>query len=229
MNKRAEKYILSLVKKNYEEIADSFNESRKKSMKEMVFNIGKGLNIKKDDRVLDLGCANGRFLEVIGENVNYLGLDNSVKLIEYAKKNYKKEFRVLDILELEKIKEDDFDYIFSWATFHHIPGKRLRKKFLEDVYKKTEENGTFVLSVWKLRKRKDFFYLSLKTFFKNLFQARVVDWGDLIFSWKGDKKNSLRYYHAFSRKSLQKEIENSSFKIKEILEDSFNYYIISKK
>jgi cyclopropane fatty-acyl-phospholipid synthase-like methyltransferase len=229
MNKKAEKYIQSLVKKNYEEIADSFNESRKKSMKEMVSKITESLNIKKEDKILDLGCGNGRFLEVLEKDSDYLGLDNSTKLIEHAKKNYEKEFEVLDILELEKLKKDDFDYIFSWATFHHIPGKRLRKKFLEDVYRKTSEKGAFVLSVWKLRKRKDFFSLSLKTFLKNFFQARILDWGDLIFAWKGEGKVSLRYYHAFSRKSLKKEIKNSSFKTEKFLEDSFNYYIILRK
>jgi 2-polyprenyl-3-methyl-5-hydroxy-6-metoxy-1,4-benzoquinol methylase len=229
MNKKAEKYLLSLVKRNYEEIADSFNETRKKVMKEMVLKIVEELNIEKEDKILDLGCGNGRFLEILKEDSNYLGLDNSFKLIEHAKRNYEKEFEVLDILKLEELKEDNFDYVFSWATFHHIPGKRLRKKFLEDVYKKTNENGIFVLSVWKLRKRKDFIFLSLKTFFGNFFKFRLFDWGDLIFTWRGAKKESLRYYHAFSLKELKKEINNSQFKIQDVLEDNFNYYIILKK
>ncbi|PKM91008.1 hypothetical protein CVU82_04465 [Candidatus Falkowbacteria bacterium HGW-Falkowbacteria-1] len=230
MNKKAEKYLLSLVQNGYEDIAKSFNESRKKPMKPMVLEIVSSLNIKKEDKVLDFGCGNGRFLDVLGDNKNYLGIDNSKNLIKFAQEKYGDKFQVLDILNIDILNEGDFDFVFSWAVFHHIPGNALRANFLEQVYTKVKKDGIFVLSVWKLRKKKNFFCLALNSFLKNLFKFRVLDWGDLVFNW-GKKENGIRprYYYAFSEKGFKKVLKKSKFKIENFLEDEFNYYIILKK
>ena len=231
MNKKAEKYLLKLVEQGYEEIAVDFSETRKKPMKPMVYQITEGLNIEPDDRILDLGCGNGCFFEVLSGRGNYLGIDNSSRLLALVQREYKTNFKKFDIIKLDDFKEGDFNFIFSWAVFHHIPGKKLRLNFLQEVYKKLNPEGRFVFSVWKLRNRKDFYKLALKTFFNNLFQGKIMDWADLIFPWKGSPKKFQppRYYHAFSKKSLEKEIRKSSFKIEEFLEDDFNYYLILKK
>lgn len=44
-------------------------------------------NINKYDRILDLGCGTGLFLE-IHYNYNYIGIDCSEKMIEVAKQKY---------------------------------------------------------------------------------------------------------------------------------------------
>jgi SAM-dependent methyltransferase len=231
MNKKAEKYILKLVEQGYEEIAVDFSETRKKPMKPMVYQITEDLNIGTDDKVLDLGCGNGCFFEVLSGRGNYLGLDNISRLLALAQREHKTNFKKFDIIKLEDFKEGDFNFIFSWAVFHHIPGKKLRLNFLQEVYKKLKPEGRFVFSVWKLRNRKDFYKLAFKTFFNNLFQGKIMDWADLIFPWKGSPKKSQppRYYHAFSKKSLEKGVEKSGFKIEKFLEDDFNYYLILKK
>lgn len=231
MNNKAQKYLLNLVASNYEEIADSFNETRKKPMKPMVLEIADSLNIKKEDKILDLGCGNGRFLEILGDDKNYLGLDNSKSLINFAIEKYGNKFQVLDILKLDELKENNFDFVFSWAVFHHIPGSALRLNFLDQVYDKIKDDGIFVLSVWRLRKKKNFSCLAIKSFVRNLFKFRFLDWGDLVYNWKGNKDGGIypRYYHAFSEKSIKKILKKSKFKIKNFLEDEFNYYIILKK
>ncbi len=231
MNKKAKKYLLDIVEGGYEKIASDFSETRKKPMKPMVYKIVGDLDIKPEDSVLDLGCGNGCFFEVLGGKGNYLGLDNSAKLIALAEEEYKTNFKKFDIIKLDELKENNFNFIFSWAVFHHIPGKKLRLNFLQEVYKNLNPEGSFVFSVWKLRNRKDFYKLAFKTFFNNLFQGKIMDWADLIFPWKGSPKKFQppRYYHAFSKKSLEKEIKKSSFKIEKFLEDDFNYYLILKK
>jgi SAM-dependent methyltransferase len=231
MNKKAEKFLLELVKKNYNEIAESFNETRKKPMKPIVSEIIKNLNIEINSKVLDLGCGNGRFKKLLSKDVFYLGLDNSSELIKYAKDQQKGDFRCFDILSLTDLDEDSFDFVFSWAVFHHIPGDKLRKKILNDVCRKTKKNGIFVFSVWKLRKKRGFLKLATKSFFSSLIKGRLLDFGDLIFNWKGSKDGSSRprYYHAFSKKSLKKSIKKSEFKINDFLEDDYNYYLILKK
>jgi len=230
MNKKAEKYLLQVVLSNYEDIAESFNETRKKPMKPMVLEIVESLNILPDKKILDLGCGNGRFLEILGDDKNYLGVDNSKNLINFAREKYGDKFQVLDILKLDELKESGFDFVFSWAVFHHIPGNKLRLDFLNKVYDKMNDGATLVISVWKLRKKKNFFSLALKSFLKNLFEFRFLDWGDLVFNW-GKRKNGirLRYYHAFSKKEFKNIFKKSKFKVENFLEDEFNYYIVLRK
>ncbi|MCK9439671.1 MAG: class I SAM-dependent methyltransferase [Patescibacteria group bacterium] len=230
MNKKAEKYLLNLVNSNYEDIAESFNETRKKPMKPMVLEIVESLNIKTEDKVLDLGCGNGRFLDVLGNDKNYLGVDNSKNLIKFAREKYGDKFQVLDVLKLDSLVENNFNFVFSWAVFHHIPGNNLRLDFLNQVYDKMKDNSTLVISVWKLRQKKNFFCLALKSFLNNFLYFRFLDWGDLVFNW-GKKKNGIRprYYHAFFKKEFKNIFKKSKFKIENFLEDEFNYYIILKK
>lgn len=231
MNKRTENYLLSLVRNGYNEIAESFNESRKKPMKEMVSEIVKKVDVRTGSRVLDLGCGNGRFFEILPEDIFYLGLDSSKNLIKFAKEKYGDEFQVLDILKLDELKENNFNFIFSWAVFHHIPGRRLRIDFLNKVYDKMEAGGVFVFSVWRLEKKKGFKLLSIKSFFSFLLKGMVLDRGDIIFDWRGDKSGgkSLRYYHSFRLSEIVATIKKSKLKKEGFLEDAFNYYFILKK
>ncbi|MDD3711606.1 MAG: class I SAM-dependent methyltransferase, partial [Patescibacteria group bacterium] len=227
----AEKYLLKIVEEGYEKIALDFSETRKKPTKEAIYQIVTDLKISPDDKILDLGCGNGCFFEVLAGRGRYLGIDNSQRLIELAQKKYQANFKKLDITKLEFLESNGFNFVFSWAVFHHLPGRKIRSIFLQEVYNKLEPNGTFIISVWKLRNKNNFFKVAFKSFFKNLFLGRILDWADLIFPWKGSflEKQPLRYYHAFSRKSLEKEIVHSNFKIEKLLEDDFNYYLILKK
>ncbi len=233
MNKLAQNFLLKTVSQGYEEIALSFNETRQKPMKPMVYEIVNNLKISNGDQILDLGCGNGCFFEVLINlkkdiSWKYLGLDNSSKLIKLAQDKYGSHFEVFDLLDLASRNELKYNYIFSWAVWHHFPGKKLRKKILNDVYNQLQLKGYFIFSVWKLRQRKNFFFLSLKTYLGQAIRGRLVDWGDLLFRWKGGV-DSLRYYHAFSLRGLKKLIRGSDFKLEQILEDNFNYYCILKK
>jgi 2-polyprenyl-3-methyl-5-hydroxy-6-metoxy-1,4-benzoquinol methylase len=231
MNERAKKYLLKIVAEGYEKIAVDFSETRKKPMKVMVYQIVDDLKITPDDKILDLGCGNGCFFEVLAGRGKYLGIDNSQGLIDLAHRNYQADFKKIDITKLGNLKDDNFNFIFSWAVFHHLPGKNIRLKFLQEVYKKINPEGQFIISIWKLRNKNNFYSLAFKSFFNNLFLGRALDWADLIFPWKGSSLENQppRYYHAFSKKSLEKEIIRSGFKIEKFLEDDFNYYLILKK
>ena len=160
-------------------------------------------------------------------------MDGSSNLIDLAKENQGNHFKVLNILDLDKLEEKDFAVIFSWAVLHHIPGKDLRQEVLQKVFSKLKEDGIFVFSVWKfsnlMQKKK---YSFGKIFWREFFHGRIIDRGDFIFPWKGSAQNDLdrfRYYHNFSKKELKEMIEKTSFKIERFLEDDFNYYYILKK
>jgi cyclopropane fatty-acyl-phospholipid synthase-like methyltransferase len=230
MNKRAEKYLLSVVERNYNEIAEDFAITRERDLLPMVLEIITKLNIKPGDKILDLGCGNGRLVKNLPAGVSYLGLDNSLNLIKLAQKKYSGEkniFQVKNILNIEEIKNFDFDYIFCLAVFHHLPGEKKQLFFLKQLYEKMDGKTMLVLSVWKLRFGFKFFKSFFKSFFSQLFKGRFLDYGDLLFH--GFKQHSLRYYHAFSIKELKKIIKKSGFRIIEFNEDKYNYYLILQK
>ncbi|MFA4834369.1 MAG: class I SAM-dependent methyltransferase [Patescibacteria group bacterium] len=235
MNKQTQKNLLGLVKSSYEEIADQFNETRKKYLWPELIELTK--IIKAGDKILDVGCGNGRLLEAFkGKKIDYLGVDASENLIAHAKSlRPKNKFLVGDILDLGKIPEMNFDYVFSIALFHHLPGNDLRIAALRQLKNKVGENGKIIIVVWNLWSQPKFRKLILKFALLKLIKKNLpagrMDFGDILFDWKnpGGEAMSRRYYHAFTKWGLKKIIKKAGLKIEKIYKDKFNYYAILKK
>ena len=106
MNSSTAQKILKDVKSSYSAIAADFDVTRN-----FIWpGFEKFLEyVKPGDKVLDLGCGNGRLLKLFASvPVDYIGIDNNEKLIELAKKNYPDDkFLIGDILALpfpEKVR-----------------------------------------------------------------------------------------------------------------------------
>ena len=249
MDKQTQKNLLTLVKSSYEEIADQFNQTRKKHLWPELIKLTK--EIKTGDKILDVGCGNGRLLEAFGDKkISYLGVDNSEKLINLAEKNRKspaplrlarpgqianRKFIVGNILDLGRIPEMNFDYVFSVALFHHLPGNDLRIAALRQLKNKVSENGKIIIVVWNLWSQPKFRKLILKfallKLMKKNLPAGKMDFGDILFDWKSPsgQAQSQRYYHAFTKRGLKKIIKKAGLKIEKIYKDKYNYYAILKK
>jgi ubiquinone/menaquinone biosynthesis C-methylase UbiE len=93
------KKILDETKGNYNLISEDFSRTRNKFWEEMSFISGYA---GKGDKILDLGCGNGRLSEIFrGNAVDYYGVDFSDKLIEIARKRYPQlRFQTADALNL---------------------------------------------------------------------------------------------------------------------------------
>ena len=258
MDKQTQKNLLEIVKRNYEEIAEDFNETRKKYLWPELLQLTR--DIKDGDKILDVGCGSGRLLEALKDKkINYLGVDTSEKLIKLAEERYKAagfEFQVRDILELSKIPEINFDYVFCVAVLHHLPGEDLRLASLKQLKNKIKPEGKIIITVWNLWSREKLRKIIIRTELLKLFnklklifrsfrrkssrksqiaECRALsisgDFGDIIFDWKNSKgeKTSRRYYHAFRKKELKKITKKAGLRIEKIYNDKFNYYAILKK
>jgi len=101
-------------------------------------------------KILDLGCGNGRLLNALKDKeVEYVGVDNSEKLLSEAQKNYpeyKDKFWKADALNLP-FAENEFDMIYSIAVLQHIPSKEYRMKFLKECLRTLKKDGKLVLTV----------------------------------------------------------------------------------
>lgn len=207
MKKEYAEYLLRKTKEDYNSIAEDFSRTRWNIWDE--FNIFINY-IKEGDSVLDVGCGNGRLLELLEDkHINYLGIDISEKLIELAKKKYpQNNFLVADNLNLP-FPNNNFDKVFSIAVLHTIPSEELRKKALLELKRVLKPGGLLVLTVWDIW-RKDTFLLLLKYYFSKLIGKSKLDFRDAFIPWAHKTK---RYYHFFTKKELQYLVEKSGLKI----------------
>ena len=190
---------MNKVKNDYNKIAPDFSNTRVSIWPEIAILFD---YIKKGDKVLDLGCGNGRFVGVIKEKGGeYFGADVSENLIDIAKQNYPKEnFQTTEPLKLP-FADNYFDAIYSIAVLHHIPSKSFRLDFLREVRRVLKAGGIFVLTVWKPKDKQERF-LKVKFLLKKIFGlASGLDFGDVIEKWFGNNKGE-RYFHCFSEKEL---------------------------
>lgn len=210
------KFLLEKTKKDYNLIGEYFSSKRRAPWKELKFLFEK---VKEKEKVLDLGCGNGRFYEFLKEkNVDYYGIDSAPSLIKIAKSFYPQaKFQVGDALNLP-FKNNFFDKIFSIALFHHIPSKKFRIHFLKETKRVLKKKGFFILTVWNLRESKKGRLLLLKYTILKLLGLSRLDFGDIFCPFKDEKGKILfqRYIHCFTKRELKKLLKLVAFKIEKI-------------
>jgi len=229
MKKEYADYLLEKNKKDYNLIADIFSEKRERIWSEMKFLFDDYLI--PGEKVLDLGCGNGRFYEAMkGKKVDYIGVDVSEKLIKIAQKRYPKaKFLVADALNLP-FPNNYFDKVYAIALFHHIPSKEYRLKVLEQIKRVLKKNRLLILTVWNLSKNKKTRELLFKYSFLKLISSSKLDFKDIFYPWKSPKGKILvqRYIHIFNKKELKKITEKAGFKVEKIFQND-NIILIVRK
>jgi tRNA (uracil-5-)-methyltransferase TRM9 len=220
MDKNYIKYILDKLKEDYNKIAEKYSRVREKEWKEMQFLFN---DISPDERVLDLGCGNGRFYPLFEKRkADYYGIDFSTRMIEIAKEKHPRARFWLGTGFHLAFDQEFFDWVFAIAVLHHIPSKEMRLKFLEEAKRVLKNKGRFVLTVWDVKEKQKF------SFFKN----KNLDKGDILLPWYGAEDC---YFHKFSLKELEDLIIEAGLKIIEkgeimVGERPYNnFYLICEK
>ena len=230
MDRDYAKYLLNKTIKDYNLIAEDFARTRQKPWPEFKFLFDDYLY--PGERILDLGCGNGRLFEIIKDKkIDYIGVDSSEKLIKIAENNYPgAKFQVADALNLP-FPDNYFDKVYSIAVLHHIPSQEFRLQFLKEIKRVMKPKGLLILTVWKFHRVKELF-LIFKFAILKLLSLSELDFGDIFKTWG---KKIKRYYHCFSRKELINLVKKVDFKIKEsnIVQNKKgnrqNIYLIAKK
>jgi len=208
MKKHYAEHLLSKTKQDYTVIAKDFSRTRKNPWPEVRFLFDQYL--EAGDKALDLGCGNGRFLPFFKENgVDYVGVDNSQRLLGLAKERFPEgDFRLDDALNLS-FSDDSFDKVYSMAVLHQIPSAEFRLKFMNEAKRVLKPKGLLVLTVWKFYTLEHWQLLLKYTFQKMIGEAKL-DWGDVLIPW-GEKTE--RYYHCFSPWELKGLAEKSGLRV----------------
>jgi len=209
MDKEYAKKILEETKENYNLISEDFSITRDKFWEELGF-LSKYVN--DSDKVLDLGCGNGRLSELFqGKNLDYFGVDFSERLIGIAgKKHPQLKFQVADALNLP-FPDNFFDKVFSIAVLHHIPSRELRLKFMIEVKRTLKPGGSLFITVWKFHKVEALLLIFKSTILK-LFGLSKLDFGDIMEPWG---KKIKRYYHCFSGRELKRDMLEAGFRVQD--------------
>lgn len=231
MKEKIKQKLLKIVSQNYSLIAEDFNVSRQKHVWPEMHKFAN--QVFSGAKVLDAACGNGRLLELLqNKNIQYAGFDASPELIDLAKKNYpNKNFFVHNLLDVNDIKEDNYDFIFLIAALLHIPSKELRERVVKSLVDKLKPGGKLIISVWNLYNQKKFKPLIFWSELKRILFFSGLEKGDLLFFWKNNKgeKLSQRYYHVFTDKELKKLFHNFSLNIDEIDKGERNIWLVLSK
>jgi ubiquinone/menaquinone biosynthesis C-methylase UbiE len=233
MDKQTRQQLLDVVKKNYEEIAEEYDRTRRKKTTLLWRKVADyAEQVNPGSKVLDVGCGNGKLLEFLPQGVDYLGVDFSNRVIGIAKARFREErFEVADILNLEKIKGSGFDHVFCIAVFHHLPSRQLRVQALQEMTRKMSQDGQLVLTAWNLWGQKKFRKLIVKNILLKILGKNKMDIGDIVFDWKGNNKQTVsrRYYHGFTKRELKKAVKQAGLSLVQLRKDNYNYFVIVKK
>ena len=118
-------------------------------------------NIKKDDKVLDIGCGGGQTTfevsEMVGENGYVLGADISKILLDLAKSKYANtknlEFKLCDVQNYE-FRENSFNKVISrfGVMFFENPIEAFK-----NIYDSLQEGGSLNFVCWTNVMENEFF------------------------------------------------------------------------
>lgn len=216
--------ILAETPQVYNMIAETFSDTRGKWWRGM-----NELNkyAKAGDKVLDLGCGNGRMAEIFTDSkIEYLGIDNSEELIKIAAERFKDQawakFEAGDVLD--DLPKGEFDLVLLIAVLHHLPTKELRLKVLENIFNSLKPGGRLVMLNWNLWQvigwKKKFRYW--RYLFDCQEKIKRGAWGisDAFVPWKPAGLETMRFIHSFKLGETKRLLKRAGF-----VAESVNYVI----
>lgn len=196
----------------YNEYADEFSKTRTSKWKGWD-NISRYIEDRdiKNLNVLDIACGNGRFLDYLSRfnTINYIGIDNSDKLLTIAKskaslleinsKFLKIDLNNLNWLEsldsINNLNSTEFNIIVAFGITHHIKSIVELNYLYESVNSLLNNNGIFIISYWQ--------FATL-----DRYKKKMVDIGDNTYQLPFGKNGATRVCKYFNSDDILK-VENS--------------------
>lgn len=207
MRDETAKKLIEQTRLAYNAVAEDFSRTRSRLWP--ALNLFKDY-IKDDDKVLDIGCGNGRLIKLMeGKKVDYLGIDYSEPLIGIARENFPEyKFEVGNILRLDQ-GDDQYDVVLLIAVLHHIPSEKLRDRALQEILRVLKPGGRLLMTNWNLWQPR-FWHYHFKYFLGRRRKIHDLDKGDIMREWSGT--GNYRYVHSFIKSELFELAQANGFK-----------------
>ena len=199
----------------YEEISKEFSETRAyiwKCVKDFT-----GLISDKNNRILEIGCGNGKNMEYIEKHTesNIVGIDTCNHFVEICKK------KNLDVILSNSTKlpfpDNHFDYILCIAMFHHLLTIEDRNTSMNEFIRVMKPDSYGIITCWSTEQPEDSKFKFTE--------------GINIVPWKGRQDiNKIRYYYVYNQKMFQEYFETfTEIKIIQIYNEVGNWILLFRK
>ncbi|MFH1257925.1 MAG: class I SAM-dependent methyltransferase [Candidatus Micrarchaeota archaeon] len=201
----------------FDKIAREWNENRQAPISPIPFFLK---FVRKDDRILDAGCGNGRNLVEIARNCGEAyGMDSSTEMVNFCRENLMlKGTRNAGCLAGNimgmPFSDGFFDKVFSAAVIHHL-GKQEQPLAVKEFFRVLKRSGSVFATVWAENRLKEG-------------NEGHVKWGEV-----------QRYHYFYKKGELEELFRDAGFDVTELFferngkrvpeEEGQNIVLIAKK
>lgn len=199
------------VRDTYDRIAAHFARTREHPWPEVEsFCAGRDA-----DTALDIGCANGRHLELLSAHAaRVVGLDLSGELLALARDRVPQASLITGDASSLPIADDAVELALYIATLHHLPERRLRRRSLDELARVLAPDGVALVSVWSTT--------------HDRFEAPDAEVGfDTEIGWTLPSGDTVpRYYHIYAPDEFEADTDASALGVIDTFTSNGNCYAI---
>ncbi|GGC60500.1 class I SAM-dependent methyltransferase [Haloferax sulfurifontis] len=204
------------VRETYDRIASHFASTREYPWPEVESFVADATELGPADRALDLGCGNGRHVELLsGHAEDVVGLDVSRGLLDEAVARAAERGFDAGLVQGDASRlpfdDDAFDLAVYVATIHHLAPRAARVASLNELARVLDADGRAVVSAWST---------AHDTFDREDGFDTTVDWtlpgGETV----------PRFYHIYAPDEFDADLDASDLSVVESTVSSGNCYAV---
>ena len=149
--------------------------------------------ITRGDKILDIGCGKGFFLNRVFNNfgtaLDYYGIDISLKIIEHAKKYFDTPKYYVGSAEHLPFKSNSFDFVQIISTLEHVESPY---EIIHQAYTKLKKGGYLYIVLHKGKKKVGGSKYSFPIGYVRKETSRAINELSLTFMERGDLISFVR-------------------------------------
>jgi len=193
------------LRETFDAIASSFDETRDEPWDD----VREFVEGREGAVALDLGCGNGRHLDLLRERFNTaVGMDFSLSMLQLCDGAVVRG----DLTRLP-FADSCANCVLCVAALHHLPSHEERLDALEEIARVLRDDGDALVSVWAIEHPK----------FDGERDEIRASGGDIHVPWKRGDEERERYYHIYERDEFESLVADSSLE-GSVWESDGNYY-----